>query len=303
MNIAPQRVARWIQGVSIALILAGLLLLLAQLPIRPMLDPLQEIFGGMGWRGMVAYGAVYVVVTLLAIPPSAFTAGAGLIFGLGWGIVVGSAASTVAAAAAFLIARYAARGWIQHRVEESRRLAAVEDAIRTGGWRIVALLRLSPVVPSNLQNYLYGLTPIHFWPCVLTTWLCSLPGTFVFAYLGYLARIGVQAAEDGALLTAWAFRAVGFAATVGVALYVGHLARNALRKQAAIEPEEDDIPDRAAPAQPFQHWATFGLPAAAILVLSLAVASLLHPSLVRNAVLDWIPWTQPSSTPNPEIRP
>ena len=54
---------------------------------------------------------------------------------------------------------------------------AIDEAISEGGWKIVAMLRLSPAIPFNLQNYLYGLTDIRFWTCVLTSWVAMIPGT------------------------------------------------------------------------------------------------------------------------------
>ena len=68
----------------------------------------------------------------------------------------------------------------------NRRFAAIDGAIAEGGWKIVALLRLSPAVPFNLQNYLFGLTRIGFWPYLLTSWIAMMPGTFLYVYVGHL---------------------------------------------------------------------------------------------------------------------
>ena len=49
---------------------------------------------------------------------------------------------------------------------ENPRFEAIDAAIREQGWKVVALLRLSPLVPFSLSNYLYGLTAVRFWPYV-----------------------------------------------------------------------------------------------------------------------------------------
>ncbi|HZW31908.1 MAG TPA: VTT domain-containing protein, partial [Isosphaeraceae bacterium] len=107
---------------------------------------------------------------------------------------------------------------------------------------IVALLRLSPLVPFNLQNYLYGLTAIRFWPCVLTSWVAMLPGTVLYVYLGHAGRAGLEAlaGRRGRSPAEWTLLAVGLAATLLVSVYVTALARRAIRRVSpATEPGED----------------------------------------------------------------
>ena len=113
------------------------------------------------------------------------------------GTIIVSLASTTGAALAFVIARYLARDSVARWVRRSPRFEAIDRAIGEEGWKIVALLRLSPAVPFNLQNYLYGLTKIRFWPCVLTSWAAMLPGTLMYVYLGVVGRAGLEAASGG----------------------------------------------------------------------------------------------------------
>ena len=105
------------------------------------------------------------------------------------------------------------------------RFEAIDRAVREGGWKIVALLRLSPAVPFTLQNYLYGLTGIRFWPYLLTSWLAMLPGTFLYIYLGHLGRAGVEAAsgERSRTPAEWAMMIVGLLATVAATVYITRL--------------------------------------------------------------------------------
>lgn len=73
----------------------------------------------------------------------------------------------VAASIAFLIARYFARERILKLVEGNKKFLAIDKAIGENGFKVVTLLRLSPLLPFSLGNYLYGLTSVKFVPYVL----------------------------------------------------------------------------------------------------------------------------------------
>src|SRR6185436_3155498 len=157
--------ARWI---ALALLLAALFVAVRLLPVDEWLRAFQHRVAGTGAWGGIVYGLVYVVAALLFVPGALLTIGAGLVFGLLWGTVIVSAASTTTAALAFLIARHLARDRVAAAARQNPRFEAIDRAVAEKGWKVVALLRLSPVVPFNLSNYLYGLTPVGFAPYVLT---------------------------------------------------------------------------------------------------------------------------------------
>ena len=81
---------------------------------------------------------------------------------------------------AFLIARYLARDWVYSKARTHRRFSAVDRAIVRESWKIVGLLRLSPVIPFSVSNYLYGLTSVPFWSYLLATWIGTMPGTLMY---------------------------------------------------------------------------------------------------------------------------
>lgn len=72
----------------------------------------------------------------------------------------------MAASVAFLIARYFARERILKLVQGNKKFLAIDKAIAENGFRVVTLLRLSPLLPFSLGNYLYGLTSVKFVPYV-----------------------------------------------------------------------------------------------------------------------------------------
>jgi uncharacterized membrane protein YdjX (TVP38/TMEM64 family) len=230
-------VARWGSG---ALILLAVLVLARALPTERLLGVVRAWIDGLGLWGPLALGAIYILAALLFVPGSLLTLAAGAIYGLLLGTIIVSVASTTAAALAFLIARHAARDTVRRKVERSPRLAAVDAAIGEEGWKVVMLLRLSPAVPFNLQNYLYGVTAVRFWPCVLASWLAMLPATFMYVYLGSLGRAAAAGRDTSP--AEWTLRGIGLLATVAVTVYVARLARNAIRRRTAIEQASGPTP-------------------------------------------------------------
>jgi len=229
--------ARWTRRIAYAVILLSLLTLVRLLPMGRLIDMLSSRVDQMGMMGLVVFGGAYFLAALLFVPGAALTLTAGAVFGLVRGTIVVSIASTLAAATAFLIGRHIARDAIVKRAATSPRFAAIDGAIGDGGWRVVALLRLSPAIPFSLGNYLYGLTAIRFVPYVLASWLAMLPGTFLYIYLGDAGRAGLEAAagSGGRSPAEWALLGAGLLATIVVTVYVTRMARKAMRDGTALE--------------------------------------------------------------------
>src|SRR5690606_16556097 len=106
------------------------------------------------------YFAAYVAVTALSLPGAAvMTLAGGALFGLGWGLLIVSFASTIGATLAFLVSRHLLRDSVQARSGE--RLKAINDGIARDGAFYLFSLRLVPAFPFFLINLLMGLTPIR----------------------------------------------------------------------------------------------------------------------------------------------
>jgi len=271
-----KRRAGLIKGVSIALIVVSLLVLIRALPVDQAIGLVKSKADGLGFWGPLALGAAYVVAALAFFPGSALTLTAGAVFGLAWGTVTVSIASTAAAALAFLIARYLARDKVARQAKKFPKFQAIDRAIGDGGWKIIAMLRMSPAVPFSLGNYLFGLTGIRFWPYILASWLFMLPGTFMYVYLGNIGTEGLRSAagtERGKTPAEWALLAVGLIATIAVTVYVTRLARKELRQQTNIEGEVTSDAESTRSSEQTPVDATGG-PSRAILLALVAVVML-----------------------------
>jgi uncharacterized membrane protein YdjX (TVP38/TMEM64 family) len=186
-----------------------------------------------GAAGVAAFAGVYVAATVLFVPGSILTLGAGFVYGVGAGTVWVSISSTIGATAAFLVGRYLTRGWVASKVSGNRRFAAIDDAVGREGWKIVGLTRLSPIFPFNLLNYAYGLTKVSVRDYVLASWIGMLPGTVMYVYIGSLAGslAALGSGGRGRSPLEWVLYGVGLLATVAVTVFVTRLARRALSRR------------------------------------------------------------------------
>ncbi|TQE07939.1 hypothetical protein C1H46_006472 [Malus baccata] len=200
--------------------------------INAFLNQFSTFIEGYGPAGYALFVAVYAGLEILAIPAVPLTMSAGLLFGTVVGSILVSISGTVAASVAFLIARYFARERILKMVEGNKKFLAIDKAIGENGFRVVTLLRLSPLLPFSLGNYLYGLTSVKFVPYVLGSWLGMLPGTWAYVSAGAFGRAIIQEESDvglpggnGQLLTL----GLGLLATALAAAYVTRLAKDAVK--------------------------------------------------------------------------
>ena len=126
---------------------------------------------------------VYVAVTALSLPGATIvTLAGGAIFGLGWGLLIVSFASSIGATLAFLTARFLLRDSVQRRF--GQRLADMDKGIQKDGAFYLFTLRLIPVVPFFVINLLMGLTKMKAWTFYWVSQLGMLAGTAVYVNAG-----------------------------------------------------------------------------------------------------------------------
>jgi uncharacterized membrane protein YdjX (TVP38/TMEM64 family) len=186
---------------------------------------------GLGPWGPVAFVLLYAAAVVAFVPAAPLTLAGGAIFGLARGVAFVFVAATVGSALAFLVARYVARGVVE-RWLAGNRFAAIDRAVAAEGRKVVFLLRLSPVFPFTLLNYVLGLTRVGFGDYMLGA-LGMIPGTVLYVYYGALAGnvialAGGAPVEKGAGY--WTVLAIGLVATVAVTTVVTRIARRALRE-------------------------------------------------------------------------
>lgn len=143
------------------------------------------------------YFAVYVIVATLSLPGAGLlTLAGGAIFGLAWGTVLVSFASSIGATTAMLASRFLFRDAVQKRYGD--RLKGFNAGFaRDGAWYL-ATLRMTGI-PYFLINLVTGLVPIRTWTFYWVSQLSMIPFTIAFVYAG--SQLG-QFRISGGLLAA-----------------------------------------------------------------------------------------------------
>jgi pyruvate/2-oxoglutarate dehydrogenase complex dihydrolipoamide dehydrogenase (E3) component/uncharacterized membrane protein YdjX (TVP38/TMEM64 family) len=130
-----------------------------------------------------AFLLLYVVVTALSLPGAAImTLAAGALFGLAWGTLIVSFASSIGATLAFLVSRYLLQDTVQKRFGD--RLKAFNEGIARDGAFYLFTLRLVPIFPFFLINLLMGLTTIRAFTFYWVSQVGMFAGTLVYVNAG-----------------------------------------------------------------------------------------------------------------------
>ncbi len=160
------------------------------------IDPqqLQAYLNKTGIFAPIIYIVIYTICTLLILPSTPLNLTGGAIFGLWEGTLWTTIAALVAAIAAFAFTRTLGRELIAQKL--AGRWQAVEAEIRLGGLFYVFAIRLLPIIPYGLVNFVAGLTSIRFKDYFIGTLLGTVPGVLPFVMMG----AGISQLSQGKIL-------------------------------------------------------------------------------------------------------
>jgi pyruvate/2-oxoglutarate dehydrogenase complex dihydrolipoamide dehydrogenase (E3) component/uncharacterized membrane protein YdjX (TVP38/TMEM64 family) len=202
--------------------------------LRAQQDAAQGYFLSHPWQTALGYFLVYVAVTGLSLPGAAvLTLFGGAVFGLAWGALIVSFASSLGATLAFLASRFVLRDWVQGRFGD--RLKPINDGVAREGAFYLFALRLVPAFPFFVINLVMGLTPLRTWTFYWVSQLGMLAGTIVYVYAG------AQLAEfrlSGGLIVA--FTALGLFPLVAKKVLDTLKARRVYARWAEQKPRQFD---------------------------------------------------------------
>lgn len=231
---------RLIGGIAL---LGAIVLAFVFLPVAELVAGLEAQMRGAGALGMVAYVAVYALATVFMVPGSVLTLLAGMVYGLVVGAALVIPASLTGATLAALLGRTLLRGWVEAKVSERPKIRALDQAIGREGFKMVMLLRLSPVLPFTLLNYALGITSVPLGTYVLASAIGMFPGTVAYVYLGSLipnvSRLIEGGPPDSGSGLRTALLIVGGVATLVLSIWLARVAQRALDAAART-------PDRSA---------------------------------------------------------
>ena len=149
-------------------------------------DAIHAWVASLGIWAPVGFVLLYTIATPLMVPGGMFDLAGGALFGPYLGSALDLIGGTLGAAASFLVSRYLVRDWVEIRA--GPRLQKVMRSVDEDGWQSVAFLRLVPIFPYNIVNYLLGLTRIPFHHYVFATVVFMAPSTVAYTWIGHASR-------------------------------------------------------------------------------------------------------------------
>jgi uncharacterized membrane protein YdjX (TVP38/TMEM64 family) len=208
--------------------LAAISLAFMFLPLGAWLDSVREWIFNLGTFGALLYVLAYIICSVLMIPGTALTLGAGGVFGYTTGLILTIIGSNLGALAAFLLARTVMQKRVEQWSANNPRFTSINQAVSQNGFKVVFLLRLTPAMPFTLLNYLLGVTRINVPRYSAATLLGMLPANMTFVYIGVLSA-DIAAQKD----INKAFWIGGGVATIAAMVVLSRIARKALREAEA----------------------------------------------------------------------
>ena len=200
---------------------------------------------GLGLRGAIALAALQILVAVSGVLPASLLAvAAGAIYGFVPGFLLAAAAILVGAVLSFALSRSLFRPAIERLAARRPRLRNLDALIDQDGWRLVCLLRLSPIMPFSAISFALGLSRIGLRSYMLGT-MASLPTLCGYVFAGTLADSGLSIFSGGASPVRWSLLGIGVVATLLLTLRLGQIVRELGFAPAVV----DGRPDEASAAR------------------------------------------------------
>lgn len=232
--------------------LAALVLLGREVPAQ--LPRFSAWVSSLGAWGPLAFVAGYSIAPVVFAPAFLLTIAAGAIFGFVRGVLYVMIGATIGATLAFLVGRYLARQLVEGLLRREPRLQLIDRAVERHGFRLVALLRMSPAVPFVLLNYALGLSRVRLVDYVAAS-IGMLPVVAMYVYTGKVAGDLATLASGSAQPRGpmyYAMIGLGFVSTVAVTVYVTRIAKQAIEQELAAAPPatEPESPPHSSSGPP-----------------------------------------------------
>ena len=145
-----------------------------------------EWFDELGPLSSVVYCLVVSLAIVLVLPTPVLKVGAGALFPYWLAVLVNFVASLIGGLIAFLLGRWLFRDYISQIVASDERLVKLESAINEEAMQISVLVRLSPLLPDELLNYVMSSSPVSVRVFFLSN-LSSIVYSLAYAYFGLAA--------------------------------------------------------------------------------------------------------------------
>lgn len=166
---------------TLAVLLAAAVLVGILVPL-PSVEQIRAVAASTGWPGAVAFALLFGLATLTPLPKSVASIAAGVIWGLGAGVLLVYTGAMIGAGLSFALGRILGREAVERFTGD--RIARVDDLMTRRGLASIIGVRLIPVIPFSAINYTASLTAVSVRDYALGTALGIIPGTLAFVAVG-----------------------------------------------------------------------------------------------------------------------
>jgi uncharacterized membrane protein YdjX (TVP38/TMEM64 family) len=195
------------------------------------IQPLLQQVEALGFWGPLLFVGIYILFCLFLVPASPLSFLGGFLFGLPVGFLTITLGSLTGTTLVFFLGRKILRKRVESWMSRWKVFPALDRAVSREGFRLLVLIRLSPVLPFNLLNYGLGLTRIRLRDFFFGSWIGMAPITFLYVYIGSSAKDFTQLSSRsfGESPVEQIFFAFGLVATLLLVAWGTRLTRRALK--------------------------------------------------------------------------
>ncbi len=133
------------------------------------------------------FGALYVLAVVLVLPGLPMTLLAAPLFGFWQGLLIVVISANIGCTITFFISRYAGRNFVMKFIKSGTILDKANKQMEKNGFLYMLYLRMIPLFPFNIVNYVPGLTSISYLKYAVATLVGMLPGSAIYIYASYSA--------------------------------------------------------------------------------------------------------------------
>ncbi|GBG33430.1 Transmembrane protein 64 [Hondaea fermentalgiana] len=217
---------------------------------KDQMDNLEDVLRELGpVKGPFLLFIIYVISTIFMLPLWGFHMTTGYVYGTFYAAMLIATTQALAAGAAFTMSRYVVGPYVRGFLERKygRKFFAIDRAVSDEGLKITLLLRLSPLIPFGMNNYLCGITQMKLWEFVVGTWLGVLPGTTAYCNVG---AMGKTALDKGTTPLQKGVMVLGLCAGLAVVKILSDLSSKALKDAGIGDEGAEDANKSAAVSSP-----------------------------------------------------
>ena len=195
-------------------------------------------------QGTALFLLLYTAGVVFMLPAMVMAMASGAIFGIITGTLLSWIGSSVGQVIAFIVGRYVFRDLVvSYLTRQFPKWTAIDAAMSREGWKLVTLLRLSPIAPWNVLNYALSVTSVPFSTYTLSSSFSILPYLILFVYFGSMARnlADVFTGDTKIDTRATIIMGIGSGLAIGgLVWYATHVSRKAMGD--ALREHADDLP-------------------------------------------------------------